>query len=164
MKSREIDYWDALWWQGPDLGIQWKHRAAAALVEHQPVLDIGCGTGHFLDALRQRGLEKLVGCDLALSSAKSLSARGLPALCCDAERPLPFPDGQFATVALIDVLEHTFEPERILGRGGARGQGDRISRSQLQLGDRTVPSSHWSGAREQYAAQAACVIGSTTSV
>ena len=113
MKNREIDYWNSLW-QGPDLGVQWKHRAAAALVEHQPVLDIGCGAGHFLDALRQRGLEKLVGCDLALSSAKALSARGLPALCCDAERSLPFPDRHFAAVALIDVLEHTFEPERVL--------------------------------------------------
>ena len=113
MKNREIDYWNSLW-QGPDLGVQWKHRAAAALVEHQPVLDIGCGAGHFLDALRQRGLEELVGCDLALSSAKALSARGLPALCCDAERPLPFPDRHFAAVALIDVLEHTFEPERVL--------------------------------------------------
>ena len=113
MKNREVGYWNGLW-QGPDLGVQWKHRAAAALVEHQPVLDIGCGAGHFLDALRERGLENLIGCDLALSSAQTLAAKGLPALCCDAEGRLPFPDHHFATVALIDVLEHTFEPERIL--------------------------------------------------
>jgi SAM-dependent methyltransferase len=43
-----------------------------------------------------------------------LSTKGLRALRCDVERPLPFASGSFATATLVDVLEHTFQPARLL--------------------------------------------------
>jgi len=113
MKSSDVRYWNQFW-QGPDVGRQWKHIAASDLVESEPVLDVGCGSGLLLELLREKGFRSLTGCDIASSSTKILSAKGLRALRCDVERPLPFASGSFATATLVDVLEHTFHPARLL--------------------------------------------------
>jgi methionine biosynthesis protein MetW len=106
-------YWNRFW-EGPDVGLQWKHLAAAELVEEDPVLDIGCGSGLLLELLRDKSLRSLTGCDIAASSTAILASKGLRALRCDVERPLPFRSGSFATATLVDVLEHTFYPETLL--------------------------------------------------
>jgi len=113
MKHAEAAYWDQFWDQ-PDVGLQWKQLAAAELIRTDPVLDIGCGSGLLLELLREKGFRSLTGCDIASKSTKILATKGLRALRCDVERPLPFASGSFATAALIDVLEHTFQPARLL--------------------------------------------------
>jgi methionine biosynthesis protein MetW len=113
MKSPEAAYWNQFWDQ-PDVGRQWKHFAAADLTSAEPVLDVGCGSGHLLELLRDKGLRSLVGCDIATTSMRILSAKGLRGLRCDVERPLPFQTKSFATATLVDVLEHTFQPARLL--------------------------------------------------
>lgn len=113
LESARPDHWDRFWTQ-PELGIQWKHRAAARLVELEPVLDIGSGSGIFLELLAKRGLRKLFACDRSIVSAGLAARRGFSAVCCDAEATLPFPSAAFGTVTMVDLLEHSFEPARIL--------------------------------------------------
>jgi methionine biosynthesis protein MetW len=113
MNSADLRYWDHFW-QGPDPGRQWKHVAASELVQTEPVLDVGCGSGHLLELLRDRGFRSLTGCDISSTSMRILSTKGLRALRCDVEQPLPFASGSFATATLVDVLEHTFQPAKLL--------------------------------------------------
>ncbi len=44
-----------------------------------------------------------------------MQAKKLPGVRCDLEAPLPFRDGAFRVVTLVDVLGHFYEPERLLG-------------------------------------------------
>lgn len=113
MKHSDIAYWDGFW-EAPDVGVQWKHHAACELVERDPLVDIGCGAGHLLDLVRDKGLGSVVGCDIAPSSLSLLRDKGFATVRCDADRPLPFATGSFATATLVDVLEHTFYPARLL--------------------------------------------------
>lgn len=124
MKPADTAYWNRFW-EGPEVGVQWKHLAAAELVVADPVLDIGCGSGLLLELLRNKGLRSLTGCDIASTSTKRLAAKGLQGLRCDVERPLPFVSRSFATASLVDVLEHTFYPERLLAEA-ARVAGDVV--------------------------------------
>ena len=94
-------------------------------------LDVGCGTAPLLvAAARARGLDKLVGVDIAFRwlavAKKRLSEEGLvvPLICACAEA-LPFPDGAFDRIALDSVLEHVQDQRavlnecyRALGSGG----------------------------------------------
>ena len=113
MKSADVAHWEGFW-RGPDTGLQWKHFAACELVVREPVLDIGCGSGHFFDLVREKGFGSLVGCDIATSSLHILKEKAFTAVRCDAERTLPFASGSFATATLIDILEHTFYPAELL--------------------------------------------------
>lgn len=81
-------------------------------------LEVGCGTGGFLVAARER-FGALVGADIALRwlvvAKKRLSAAGnrIVLVCCSAEK-LPFPDGTFDAVVGLHVLEHAADPQAIL--------------------------------------------------
>ncbi len=71
-----------------------------------PVLDVGCGVGHLISALADREVPA-VGLDVsdeALATARS--DRRVVTVRHDANEPWPFPDGSFAAVTMIDVLEH----------------------------------------------------------
>jgi ubiquinone/menaquinone biosynthesis C-methylase UbiE/uncharacterized protein YbaR (Trm112 family) len=81
-------------------------------------LDVGCGTGGFLAAARER-FGTLVGADIALRwlvvARKRLVTTGyrVALVCCSAEA-LPFLDGTFDAVAGMHVLEHAADPQAIL--------------------------------------------------
>jgi SAM-dependent methyltransferase len=84
-----------------------------------PVLDIGCGTGALVRALREDGIGAH-GVD-AFAARHGLPAEGLHAGTVDA---LPFDDASFGLVGLFDVLEHVEEAPalreaaRVLQPGG----------------------------------------------
>jgi SAM-dependent methyltransferase len=86
-------------------------------------LDVGCNTGPLLIPLRQRGYD-VVGIDVSPGDVHQaeqyLCERGLPhagLAAADGTR-LPFRDQSFDFVLLVDVLEHTDQPERMVAEVG----------------------------------------------
>jgi SAM-dependent methyltransferase len=83
------------------------------------LLDVGCNTGPMLIPLRERGYN-VVGIDISPDDVhqaeRYLEAYSLPfdrLLAADGTR-LPLRDGAFDLILLVDVLEHTDYPERIV--------------------------------------------------
>ncbi len=73
------------------------------------LLDVGCGVGQVVATLAREGFEAW-GVDVAeanIARSKQLTDR---CLWYDGNR-LPFPDGHFASVGALNVLEHVQEPE-----------------------------------------------------
>jgi 2-polyprenyl-3-methyl-5-hydroxy-6-metoxy-1,4-benzoquinol methylase len=84
----------------------------------QACLEMGCGTGGFLLAARQR-FHTLVGADIALrwlviAQKRLTSVCGHIILVCCAAEHLPFPDGIFDCVVGLHVLEHTQDQQAVL--------------------------------------------------
>ena len=80
------------------------------------VLDLGCGDGHLLAALRVRGHERLCGIEVKQSSIIATAKRGLPVLDYDLNQGLPeLADDSYevvvlsATLQAIDNLENLFD-------------------------------------------------------
>lgn len=87
------------------------------------VLDLGCGDGHLLAELRQRGHQKLVGVEVAQESILKAGRRGLQVIDYDLNEGLPaFIDNQFdvvvlsATLQAVDNVEMLFDEMVRVGR------------------------------------------------
>ena len=84
------------------------------------MLDVGCNTGPVLIPLRQRGYD-VVGIDISPADIHQaeyyLGQQKLPTdqLAVADGTCLPFRDHSFDLILLIDILEHTDSPERVIG-------------------------------------------------
>lgn len=80
------------------------------------VLDAGCGEGITLQYLQPRSEFRSLGLDLDPARLQWAAADGAtsPLVCGNAE-DLPFSDGSFEMVMVLEVLEHVGRPERALG-------------------------------------------------
>jgi len=75
------------------------------------LLDVGCGRGVRLPALRDLGYD-VVGADFQPDTVRSLQEEfGIPAVCCDVgDLTSAFPPSSFDVVVAYYVLEHVVEP------------------------------------------------------
>lgn len=73
------------------------------------VLDVGCNSGEFIKYLRDKKGCDVTGADISAKVVDICKEKGLNAVLCDADK-LPFPDGTFDVVTLMEVLEHFHEP------------------------------------------------------
>jgi SAM-dependent methyltransferase len=72
----------------------------------QPLLEVGCGTGHWLAQLEATGCDP-VGLEPSGAMLARARARGLRAgLVQDSAEALPFPDASFDRVACINAIHH----------------------------------------------------------
>lgn len=79
----------------------------ASLDRKDTALDIGCGMGFAMIALKQIGFQKVVGIDLDSSQIASARRKGLDVeLVDDSEKWLRNCNQEFDTILLMDVLEH----------------------------------------------------------
>lgn len=100
------------------------HRAVLRAVEsrymsriefHRPILDVGCGDGHFADCCWNEPVD--VGLDPSERALAECAARGLRVyrvLVQASATRMPFGDGVFATVVSNSVLEHIPDIDRVL--------------------------------------------------
>jgi SAM-dependent methyltransferase len=75
-------------------------------------LDVGCGVGQVVARLAGDGVEAY-GVDVSEPNITRAREAGLHCQLYDG-RKLPFPDGHFASVGSLNVLEHVDEPEAFL--------------------------------------------------
>lgn len=95
---------------------EFRHRAALSLINSASVLDVGAGDGLLLSMIREKFNEStdLVAADISMEALKICSNKGFETLVLNSAEDIPVPDNTFDTVVLLDVLEHTYDPERIL--------------------------------------------------
>ena len=83
------------------------------------VLDLGAGDGRYLEfmaSLFPPGT-LIVGCEISLRRARRIQAHGFRIVVGQGEA-LPFRDGAFDLVTLMEVIEHTQSPARVLDEVG----------------------------------------------
>ncbi len=115
-------------WQREDQALQFRHRAALSMIDSGTVLDLGSGDGLLLALLRQKGVIGR-GLDLAEEGVRKANAKGLDTQVFDfGNERLPFPDNSFDTVVMLDILEHLYDPEFVLG------EATRVSKKNLIVG------------------------------
>ena len=95
----------------PDLAIIADHVDAGARV-----LDVGCGDGALLAALRDRRGVDARGLELDAGNVAAAVARGLSVIQGDADTELAaYPDGSFDYAILSQTLQTTHRPDLVLG-------------------------------------------------
>lgn len=77
--------------------------------EGSKVLDVGCNSGEFMRLLQSKKQCDVTGADISEEMVALCRQKGLNVVRCDADK-LPFPDGTFDVVTLMEVLEHFHEP------------------------------------------------------
>jgi SAM-dependent methyltransferase len=91
-------------------------EAGPELASAGEVLDVGCGTGFWLETLQRAGVEpaRLVGVDLLPERVAAAAQRVPEATVREADvRALPFEDGRFAVVVMFTVLSSLASPEDV---------------------------------------------------
>ncbi len=83
----------------------WHHAYADVFTGFGSVLDVGCGTGVFLDMLRERGVARIVGVDRDPEMVEESRARGFEAHVLDARTELASLRERFDGVHLSFVIE-----------------------------------------------------------
>lgn len=110
------DYWRSAELQMTE-HLRWKievTRSHPRVKSARSVLDVGCGAGLVLEALRSPGT-RLCGVEMSAAAARSLEERGIEGRSVDLETErLPYADGEFDAVLCYDVLEHVFSPGRLV--------------------------------------------------
>jgi ubiquinone/menaquinone biosynthesis C-methylase UbiE len=90
-------------------------KAISKLPQNSRVLEVGCGAGSFIRAIGEiRPDLNCFGCDIsekAIIQAKSMSKKIDFQICNNA---LPYNENGFDAIFIIDVLEHVYEPEKLL--------------------------------------------------
>jgi SAM-dependent methyltransferase len=133
-RTRDLDYFR---YRFSDLSF----ITTAALLtpfERGPVLDLGCGAGHMVDALFRRIPKSVVvGLDLHYSLlylAKRFVAPAAMFVCADASARLPFRDGAFEASLCADTFKY------LADRGGAARELQRVTRGPIVLSHFYDPS------------------------
>lgn len=97
-------------------GLAGAAQALTALMERQPagrVLEVGCGTGHWLNLLKPR-VRQAVGLDLSPGMLEQARRGGLRLLACGQAAQLPFPARCFDVVFAVNAIHHFPDPQQFI--------------------------------------------------
>jgi SAM-dependent methyltransferase len=98
---------------------RWRDRKAALTPYKQSgtLLDLGCNSGSFLAFMRSASW-KLYGIEMSAEGARTAEARSEAQVFVGDILDAPFPRESFDVITRFDVLEHLYEPRRVMARVG----------------------------------------------
>ncbi len=94
---------------------RWRARKAA-LAPHKrsgALLDMGCSSGAFLESLKGESWQ-LYGIEMSAEGAKTAEAKSGAHVFVGDVLEAPFPPESFDVITCFDVLEHVYEPRRVM--------------------------------------------------
>jgi len=93
--------------------------------KHIEILDIGCGTGEFIQYANKLGYLNTYGIDISLTLVNIAKDKGIEKIAVADACNIPFKDNEFDFIILADVIEHIpnygdclMEAHRVLKKGG----------------------------------------------
>ncbi|MBI4831561.1 MAG: class I SAM-dependent methyltransferase [Candidatus Lindowbacteria bacterium] len=95
---------EGLWWYKALHRFLLRFLTATNKTGGAAVLDVGCGTGGFLDKLARRGY-RVFGLDMSPLAIRHVNARGIATALVASANCFPFRDESFDMVTCIDMLE-----------------------------------------------------------
>jgi SAM-dependent methyltransferase len=98
---------------------RWRDRKTA-LAPHKrsgALLDLGCSSGSFLESVKGDPW-KLYGVEMSAEGARTAEARSGAQVFVGDILNAPFPRESFDVITCFDVLEHLYEPRRVMARVG----------------------------------------------
>jgi SAM-dependent methyltransferase len=104
---------------GDNSPVRWKDRKAALdpYKRSGALLDLGCSSGSFLEFMKNESW-KLYGIEMSTEGAKTAEQRSNAQVLVGDILDAPFPRESFDAITCFDVLEHLYEPRRIMARVG----------------------------------------------
>jgi SAM-dependent methyltransferase len=98
---------------------RWRERKAAMRPHKQSgaLLDLGCSSGSFLESLKGEGW-KLHGIEMSAQCAKVAETKTGAHVSVGHILDATFPAESFDVITCFDVLEHLYEPRRVMARVG----------------------------------------------
>lgn len=100
-------------WDDPTRRRSWAYAQLADL--DGPHLDLGCGQGELIDALVRWAGRDAVGVDAEPGKViRRRSGAAGRVVHLGSRSPLPFADGTFSSVSMLDVLEHVWDEQAVL--------------------------------------------------
>jgi SAM-dependent methyltransferase len=104
---------------GENSPVRWKARKAALTPYKRSgaLLDLGCSSGSFLESIHGESW-KLYGVEMSAEGAKTAEERSNAQVFVGDILDAPFPRESFDAITCFDVLEHLYEPRRVMARVG----------------------------------------------
>jgi SAM-dependent methyltransferase len=90
-------------------------RISALVPKHGSILDVGCGNGMALLAMRRVGFKRLAGLEIDPTAVQRAKEFGLDVRCGDL-LSTDFPDASFDLIRMGHVIEHVLDPMATLDR------------------------------------------------
>jgi 2-polyprenyl-3-methyl-5-hydroxy-6-metoxy-1,4-benzoquinol methylase len=97
-----------------EYGLRKRRRAVTRYQHSGSLLEIGCGTGLFLDAMRRMGGWQLKGVEVSELAARNAQERLELDVFHGQLEDAKYPDHSFDVVVMWDVLEHVHNPKQTL--------------------------------------------------
>lgn len=95
---------EKLWWYKALHQFLLRFIPAENITKDSYVLDVGCGTGGFMDKLRSKAY-RIVGFDISMSGIRHVKERGFSSAYVASANNFPFKNESFNLITCIDVLE-----------------------------------------------------------
>jgi SAM-dependent methyltransferase len=102
-------------WMSEGVFAQDARRISQLVPKDASILDVGCGNGRALLAMRHRGFRRLAGLEIDPAAAQRAKQSGLDVRCSEL-MDTDFADGSFDLIRMGHVIEHVLDPMATLHR------------------------------------------------
>lgn len=81
--------------------------------KNQKILDLGCGTGNFIELLKQKNAS-VEGVDISTKATKIAKKKGLKIKTADLHKTFPYSKNNFDTITAGEIIEHIYDTDFFL--------------------------------------------------